>query len=48
MEELVNIFANNIFSIAVAIYLLVYINSELKNLNENIIKLTEKIENLCK
>lgn len=48
MAEILDIFTNNIFSIAVAIYLLVYINSELKNLNENIVKLAEKIDHLCK
>lgn len=48
MTEFFEIFANNIFSVAVAIYLLVYMHDELKKLNENIIKLAEKIDRICK
>lgn len=47
MEEMVNIFANAIFPVAVSMYCLLYLNIELKNLSKEINNLSYKIQNFC-
>lgn len=47
MEVWTQIIASVGFPVAVSIYLLIYIQSELKKLTETILKLTEKIDKIC-
>lgn len=47
IEEISLLLANNLFPVAVSIYLLIYMNSELKKLSELLVKLTEKIDKIC-
>lgn len=47
IEEISLLLANNLFPVAVSIYLLIYMNSELKKLSEVLVKLTEKVDKIC-
>ena len=47
MEVWTQIIASVGFPVAISIYLLVYMQSELRKLTETILKLTEKIDKIC-
>ena len=47
MEAWTQIIASVGFPVAISIYLLVYMQSELRQLTETILKLTEKIDKIC-
>lgn len=47
MEVWTQIIASVGFPVAISIYLLVYMQSELRKLTETILRLTEKIDKIC-